>query len=137
MANASIVFPIVGRKNIREPWFSAIVDGLKTYEGRLNRDFWKSLTLGQHFVAYTGQREATLQVTDRQYFSTFGEAWDKLKGRLIPPTVEPVTTPEEADAVYSAFFTDEEVQKHGVVALGIKVEALREIDGIWERVNKE
>ncbi len=59
-------------KEIREPWLGWILNGEKTYEGRLKRGFWATLKKGYRFIAFNDQHNnVTLEVTEILPFKDF------------------------------------------------------------------
>ena len=105
-------------KEIREPWLGWILNGEKTYEGRPKRGFWATLKKGDRFIAFNDQRNVTLEVTEILSFKDFGEAWSKLGTKLIP---RGVMSPEDARKMYSEYYSEEDIDTLGVIAIGVSV----------------
>jgi len=104
---------------IQEPWLSHIVSGRKLYEGRLRRGMWKRLVPGDSFIASSDHFfKVELIVRDILPFNDFGDAFKELGKHLLPEGAE---TPDDALAMYRKWYSIEDVQACGVVALKIEV----------------
>lgn len=111
---------IVEKEISNEPnaWLDWIESGIKTYEGRLNKDFWNEVPVGSFFVLYDSKgKKLKVQVTEKLFFKNFGEAFDKLGQQLIPIVG---ITRDEVTKLYSEFFSDKSINRFGVVAIGVK-----------------
>lgn len=104
------------RKIIQEPWLRWIVEGRKTYEGRVNRGIWVQVDVGQEIIFYNDQREVKVVIENLSLYDNFGDAWSAHKKELIP---EGATTKEDAQELYSQYYTEDDIAKHGVVILGL------------------
>lgn len=113
---------IIEVKNIQNPpespWLDFIRDGLKKYEGRLNSGYWKDLKMGDRIYLTDGKYTCLVVVKEKLLFKNFSEAFDQLGSLLVP--IENITREDVAN-LYRKYFTDELVDKHGVVAVGIDV----------------
>ena len=109
---------VLKRKEIKEPWLSWIMDGQKTYEGRLNHGFWNTLKENDRFVAYSDENEAILEVTEILSFSDFGDAWNELGTQLIP---HGASSEKDVQKFYSKWYSDQKVADLGVIAIGVRV----------------
>lgn len=100
------------------PWFDWICDGRKRYEGRLRKDVWASLAVGD-IIAFVCplNRELICRVVSLPHFESFGAAFDKLGSALVPI---PGINTADIDKLYSQYFNDEDVRKYGVVAIEIE-----------------
>jgi len=115
----NVVKPVSVR--IQEPWLSHIVSGRKLYEGRLRRGMWKLLVPGDSFIIASSENfsHVELIVRDILPFSDFGDAFKELGKHLLPEGAE---TPDDALAIYRKWYSIEDVQACGVVALKIEVQ---------------
>lgn len=100
------------------PWFDWICDGTKRYEGRLWKDDWASLAVGDiiSFVCPM-KRELVCRVVSLPRFESFGAAFDALGPALVP--IPGVNT---ADVVktHGQYYNDEDVRQYGVVAVEVE-----------------
>lgn len=103
---------------INTPWLDWIDVGLKKYEGRLNREKWALMQVGDliEFVDQNGKRVLTY-ITNLKYYRDFVKAYDDLGSLLVPK--ENITSIEVAE-LYSKYFADSDIQKYGVVAIGVE-----------------
>lgn len=117
-------------KEIRAPWLEYINSGGKIYEGRLNKGFWSTLKKGDEFIAYdnekyTKENGLLLRVNDLKKYTSFGNAFQSLKYNLIPEEYFVDNKLEESKEtvtkLYSEFFTQKDIDNHGVLAVGIEV----------------
>lgn len=101
------------------PWLDWIESGIKTYEGRLNKEIWSKLRVGDHIVFQTVDetKEVEIIVTELRYYKDFGEAFNELGSKLVPIKDANV---DDVKKLYNQFFTDDDVAKYGVVAVGIR-----------------
>ena len=109
------------RKHISKPWLQYIISETKTFEGRVNKGFWKDLKIGDTFVLYDGTSEATVQVSSLTYFRDFGDAWFILQDKLIPNDICNIVTISDARKMYSQYFSQDDIKKYGVVAVGLNL----------------
>lgn len=100
------------------PWLNWIEQGIKTYEGRLNKGDWLNLKIGDTIIwsDKKGKRIKTT-VTNLKYYSDFGEAFQDLKEKLIPI---PNITVYDAKKLYWKFFNQKDIEKYGVIAIGVE-----------------
>jgi ASC-1-like (ASCH) protein len=108
-------------KHISQPWFDAILNGTKKYEGRMFTGFWRTLQIGSRFKITDGKKTQEVQVEELIYFDNFGDAWFDLRDDLIPSTLVDIVIKEHAIKLYSKYYTQEDVKKYGVVAIKLKV----------------
>lgn len=104
-------------KHISQPWFDYILSGKKTYEGRINMGFWKNLTPGSRFCITDGTKRQDVEVEEVLYFRDFEEAWNALRGTLLPG----VDTKEDAILLYESYYSESEVKTHGVIAIKLNL----------------
>jgi ASC-1-like (ASCH) protein len=108
------------KKEISKPWLQILKDGPKIFEGRLNRGFWKNVEIGVMFIGYDGTSlEVLFEVVDKKFYASAGEGWNELKERLIP--IEYGNSTEEIDVLYGKFYTKEQFDEYGFVAVELKV----------------
>jgi ASC-1-like (ASCH) protein len=105
-------------KNIREPYLGWIVNGRKTFEGRLKWKDWEKVSIGDQIEFWSDQHKCTVCVDKLRYFDDFGDAFNCLGYSLIPEGAE---SGNEAKEFYKGLFNDDDVKKYGVVCLGFYV----------------
>ena len=108
------------RKCVEEPWLEWILNGRKTFDGRLHRGFWEKVQPGQEFIGWSNKQEAVLRVTEKMRFRDYGEAFAALGKSLVPEGAE---TPAQAVKLYEKFPGNDTrtISDVGVVALGVVV----------------
>jgi ASC-1-like (ASCH) protein len=108
---------------INEPWWSAILDGTKTIEGRKGSPKWLGLAIGNTLRCIepkSGRSFLAMIVGIRKYY---GE--DPLVtyltqegvARVLPGAVNLTT----AISIYLQWSTPAEIQKYGMMAIAVKV----------------
>lgn len=97
--------------NVQEPYFSLIQNELKTVEGRLGKEKYLNLEKGNK-VIFNEILEKEIEKIVK--YSSFREMliFEGLKNVL--PNVE---TLEEGERIYYNFYSQEDEQKYGVVAI--------------------
>lgn len=104
--------------NLREPYFSQVKYGEKTYEGRLFIGEWKNVSLGSTMTIVSEETKEMLDVkivsiTQAQSFKVLYETL----GVKLLPKVESKFKGEEW-RVYTDFYDVELEKVHGVVCVG-------------------
>lgn len=100
--------------NVQEPYFSLIKDGSKTVEGRLGKDKFKNLKIGD-CLGINGEIEKTI-VNIVQY-NSFEEM---LVMEGVKNTIPDATSLNEAVNAYYKFYTKKEEEELGVIAIKLK-----------------
>lgn len=97
-------------------WLDFIEKGEKTYEGRLNKDDWKNMQIGDliDLEDYTG-KIIRVKISNKKYYKNFREAYYDLKKKLVPIDI----SVDEVVKIYSKYFSDKDIEKFGVVAIGV------------------
>lgn len=104
----------------RVRWLDLIASGIKMYEGRTAEkiDTW-DLFVGKDMVFYDDRGlEVTVEIVSLPVFKSFGDAYDALGDELVP--VESIDR-KSVEELYREYNTDTDVNKYGVVAIGVKV----------------
>ena len=110
------------RKHINEPWFSLILVGCKTIEGRLNRDDWAIIDEGDQIDWYNDdfglKREfRTIVVKKRKYPCLTSY----LNGEGLQKTLVTIDNIQDGVKKYHIFYKPKDEEKYGVVAIELKV----------------
>ena len=99
--------------NVQEPYFSSIVSGKKTVEGRLNKGKFFDLQVGDILRI---NDSVEYLVTAKNIYPSFREM---IAAEGLINVIPNKKTMDEALSVYSKFFSKEDELKYGVV--GIKM----------------
>lgn len=99
--------------NIQEPYFSQILVGTKTVEGRLNKGKFFELEVGDilkinNLVEYT--------VLEKNIYPSFREM---IEHESLKNVIPDKTTVEEALEIYHKFYSEIDELQYGVVAIKI------------------
>jgi len=116
-------------KTLNEPWFSAIRDGLKIAEGRLDEDeSWVKTLKPYDMIEFTRvppendtnkvRSKIEVIVTDIKRYKSFTDLFDDVGLDKVLPGK---TTYEDGVAVYRQWYSAEKEKKFGVVGIFSKV----------------
>lgn len=99
--------------NVQEPYFTSIIEGKKTVEGRLNKGKFAEMQVGD--ILKINSR-AEYKIIAKNQYKKFAEMIVAEGLKNVIPDKETI---EEAVQVYYQFFTKEDEERYGVVALRI------------------
>ena len=109
-------------ENVSEPWFSLILLGLKTVEGRKNKGRFKEMKVGD-IVEWTNDnfkpRSVLTRVTGKAEYPTFREYLEKEGLDKCLPGMEKFGI-EDGLSIYYKYYTKEDEKEFGVVAIRIE-----------------
>jgi ASC-1-like (ASCH) protein len=79
---------LILKKHCSEPWISAIKDGRKTVEGRLDKEIWSSIQPSTTVIFFNNELSIEVQVivTDVHKAKTFKELYEMFGEKLVPST---------------------------------------------------
>lgn len=100
-------------KSISEPYFSLIKDGKKQIEGRLYKDFWKTLYRGDVFCLYNKSNKSEIlkvKVKNLSFVNTFENITSTQMKLMLPD----VTSKLEGIKIYRSIYSLEDEKKYGV-----------------------
>lgn len=104
------------KKHLSEPWFTIIMLGLKTVEGRLNKGVFKELNVGDTITFYNDDviyREYKTKITKISYYDTFEEYLNK---ETLNDCLPGYTNIEDGLEVYYKYFTKEDERHYKIKA---------------------
>jgi len=100
-------------------WLDEILSGRKVYEGRLATKIQEwDLDVGKQLIFYDDY-EIRVEVTDLKFYPNFVEAYHNLKSKLVPS--EGQKWSDEKIRSFYHFYSDKDVKKCGVVAIGVRL----------------
>lgn len=117
------------------PWFDWVRCGRKTYEGRLCRDDWLEIKVGDIIYFYRDGivrpnnglyipiddgEKIKVEVTEILKFKTFGEAFIVLGKNLVPEINGAEPTVADVEKIYANIYK-EDIGTCEVVVVGIKI----------------
>jgi len=100
---------------VQEPYYSLVINGQKTVEGRLNKGKFASIQKGDILVLAPESIE--FEVIDKNIYKLFKEM---IESEGVENVIPDKTDIEEATNIYYKFYTKEQEKKFGVVAIKIK-----------------
>ena len=109
-------------ENVSEPWFSLILLGLKTVEGRKNKGRFKEMKVGD-IVEWTNDnfmpRSILTRITGKAEYPTFREYLETEGLDKCLPGIEKFGI-EHGLSIYYKYYTKEDEKEFGVVAIRIE-----------------
>ena len=104
---------------ISAPWIGYIdFNGKTKYMALTNKE---ELMVGTKFTATDGEISMLAEIIELKYFKNFGDAWFILGEKLIPSSDFNVLNVRDANDVFLPFYSESEIKKFGVVAIGVKI----------------
>jgi len=103
---------------VATPWLDWIIAGTKTYEGRLYKDDWVTMKVGDKIHFHSEDRDAICVITDLRRYQDFAHSFINLRNQLVP--IANITT-DAVVKLYSQYYNEENIKKYGVVAVGVKL----------------
>ena len=108
------------KEHLSEPWFTLVNLGLKTFEGRLNKGRFKELEVGDVIEWYNSDfcdRSVWTRVISKNAYKTYE---DYLTEKGIKNCLPGIVDMREGLSVYYKYYTKEQEQEFGVVAIELK-----------------
>jgi ASC-1-like (ASCH) protein len=106
---------------VTEPWFSLILLGLKTVEGRKNRGLFQQMQDGD-IVEWTNDsiipRSVKTRITGKAVYPTFREY---LETEGLDKCLPGITNMDDGLSIYYKYFTQQEEKEFGVVAIRLEL----------------
>ena len=99
--------------NVQEPWFTFIKNGDKTVEGRLNKGRFAELKVGDIII---WQQECQVKISYIKKYDSFKEM---LEEEGLDKVLPGIKTIDDGVKVYRKFYTEEDENKFGVLAIGL------------------
>ena len=110
-------------ENLSEPWFTLIQLGLKTVEGRKNKGKFKEMKVGD-IIEWKNEdfkpRSFLTQITGKAEYPNFRKYLEMEGLEKCLPNMEKYGI-EHGLSVYYKYYTKEDEQQFGVVAIRLKV----------------
>jgi ASC-1-like (ASCH) protein len=107
--------------SVSEPWFSLILLGLKTVEGRKNRGLFAQMKVGD-IVEWTNDsiipRSVQTRITGKAVYPTFREY---LETEGLDKCLPGISDMGDGLSIYYKYFTKEEEKEFGVVAIHLEL----------------
>lgn len=108
-------------EHVSEPWFTLISLGLKTIEGRLNKGRFAGMTIGEIIEWHNedfNPRTIRTRIIRKTIYPTFEEYLIKEKLNKCLPGIPNI---EHGLGVYYKYFTKEQEQTFGIIAIEIEL----------------
>lgn len=106
---------MIRQMGLQEKYYNFIIDGSKTFEGRLGSDKNKSLVIGDVIIFNDSLR---VKIVSVHVFSSYEDAMKVLDFKKLIPDAE---NAKEAVGVYEEFYSKEKQADLGVYVFGIEL----------------
>ena len=108
------------RKHLSEPWFSKVSDGIKIFEGRLNKNDFSEMNINDHIIFYNEDKEFIIEIISIINYKSFNDYLiDKTIEKCLP--CDYIYTIEDGINEYYKFYKKEDEEKYGVICIGMKI----------------
>lgn len=109
-------------KNVKQPYFDQIREGLKTHEGRLNKGDFAKLKIGDFIVWENEKEKCKTKITELLHYKSFvGAITDIGLDKVLPTQYKEKKTIEEAvKNVYRKFYSEEDEKTYGAIMVGVE-----------------
>jgi ASC-1-like (ASCH) protein len=114
-----LVYRMLYRKHVSEPWFSLIASGAKTCEGRLWKGDFRTMGVGDVLEFYCEDRVCRARIVGISVYDSFG---GYLLGEGLDRCLPGIGSLKEGVAVYRQYYSERDESASGVV--GIRLERL-------------
>lgn len=108
---------------ISEPYFSLILRGVKTVEGKKGTEKWKYLKVGDIITFTNNDRKFNAEVTNiNRYYGRYALE-NYLMTETLEKTLPGIKTIEQARTVYLSHpisWTQEEIEEYGIMAIHVR-----------------
>lgn len=103
--------------HVQKEYFTAIKEGKKIFEGRLAKEKYRQLSLGDKIEFYDGEDTVIKNITSIHIFDSFGNGGNFLGVSNITPGVSSV---KELISLYRKFYSEMDEQKYGAIFIGLQ-----------------
>lgn len=121
--------------NVTCPWYDFIQQGKKVYEGRLNKEKFKNISINDEIIIYENDNNNNnddnennkinnfikSKVINIYNFSCFEEMLNVLPIHKILPAIDTVYTIQEGIEIYRQFYSEKNEKLFGVIAFELEV----------------
>ncbi len=108
-------------EHLSEPWFSLILLGLKTVEGRKNKGRFREMKIND-IINFSNSdiipRSVRTKIVSKNIYLTFA-AYLETEG--LEKCLPGISTLDEGLAIYYKYYTKEDEANYGVVAIGLEL----------------
>ena len=107
------------RLHVSEPWFSLIGRGEKSIEGRLKKNFFESMQVGEMIEFYNENQEGVIakKIAKLSGHSSFEEMMNTVGVEKILPGIEAVS---RGIMVYRKFYSEDNEKSFGVIGIHLE-----------------
>ncbi len=102
-----------------EPYFTFVKNGQKTIEGRIKKGQYRFVKPGDHIVVYNDKETDSVEVLvkDVRTYVSIREMFEREPLKKILPDAYTI---EQGIKIYQKFYTEQQQQEFGVVAIEIE-----------------
>lgn len=102
-----------------EPYFTFLKNGQKTIKGRIKKGWYRFVKPGDHIIVYNEDESNSVEVLVKDV-RTHTSIRDMLEHEPLKRVLPDVETIEQGIKVYKRFYTDEQEQNFGVIAIDVE-----------------
>ena len=111
---------VIYRKHLSEPWFGEIFNGNKIFEGRLNKNDFSNMNIGDNIIFYNEDNEFSVEIISIENYKYFNDYLiDKTIEKCLP--CDYIHSIEDGVNEYYKFYKKEDEEKYGVICIGMKI----------------
>ena len=111
---------IIYRKHLSQPWFREIFNGNKIFEGRLNKNDFSNMNIGDNIIFYNENNEFSVEIISIDNYKYFNDYLiDKTIEKCLP--CDYIHSIEDGVNEYYKFYKKEDEEKYGVICIGMKI----------------
>lgn len=116
--STAAVLPL-SREHVQEPWYTHLLEGRKTVEGRLNRGSFAQYAVGDRLHFFTDaelEKEFLCEIVRKTWYPSIA---DYLHTEGLEKTLPGISTISEGVEIYRRFYKETEEKEMGMLAIEI------------------
>jgi ASC-1-like (ASCH) protein len=103
-----------------EPYFTFVKNGQKTIEGRIKKGWYRFVKPGDHIIVYNEEETDCVEVLVKGV-RTYASIRKMLEQESIKKLLPNIETVGQGIEIYKQFYTDEQQDEFGVVAIEVEI----------------
>ena len=101
----------------QDPWFHYLKENSKVVEGRLNKEAYNEIKVGDQIKFYNENQSFLSTVTKIRHFTTISNYLETVGLQCALPGINTV---QEGCEVYLKFYSEEDIKKNGIIAYWVE-----------------
>lgn len=99
------------------PWLTWIINGSKKFEGRLYKEDWAQMKVGDQIHLSSEGLSCVCAIVTLRRYDSFADAFDDLGQSLVPV---PNISRAQVTELYAKYYNEDDIKKFGVVAVEVE-----------------